>query len=105
MATTKRDAVVGINVAGIAQIKNALATYKSNVIKHTTIGANKANVAKAIKGTSSEAAFKTAAAALDASVEDLLAFVATFDKALDNLKTQYETHDKGVTYNLNGSKN
>lgn len=105
MATTaKKVDTVGINTAGIAKIKDALEKYKSNVKKNTAVGVTKAQIEKAIQGTSSEAAFKTAAAGLDSAVEDLLSYVAAFEKKLDGLKGQYEKFDKSVSYNLTGSK-
>ena len=87
--TAKKVDTVGINTAGIAKIKDALEKYKANVKKHTVVGATKAQIEKAIKGTSSEAAFKTAATGLDSAVEDLLSYVAAYEKNLTDLLNEF----------------
>ena len=86
---TSSDAILGINQAGIAQIKAAIDKYTKIVQDTINVSANTANIEKAIKGTGSEANIKQAnknlTAALNALLTSLFISPTVFKSGLSDL--------------------
>ena len=61
------------------------------------IAATNILVQNAIKGSASEAAFKTAAKQLEAEIEGLLSFVDYYKKVLTEIEAKYKRFDTGTT--------
>ena len=95
---TKASTPKGINVQGIEKIKTALEAYRQTVQSNIDIGAKKAKIQAAIKGTNSETVVGDAIKELETSVNNLLSFVDKFNNYLTNtLQANYKAQDDKTT--------
>lgn len=99
MATTSSN-VKGISGKGIANIKSALKTYKTNVSKSILIEATQKEYQEAIKGSTAEANFKAATLDLNTKLKTFLNFLDQFDKDLDTVQANYKANDTDSSFNF-----
>ena len=90
---TSSEKIVGINQAGIAQIKAAIDKYTKIVQDTINVSANTANIEKAIKGTGSEANIKQANKNLTAALNALLTSLNKYKTSLDQVLASYQKSD------------
>ena len=91
MATTSNT--IGLNVSGIEKMKSAVSSYKAAIKKKADIGAKKAVIEKAIKGTKSEASLKSYCVRIEDQINSILRYLDAYTKYLDTLADTYKKSD------------
>ena len=95
MATT--GSTVGINTAKISSMKKALNDYIAAVNKNVEIAASRANIQKAIKGSSTENSLMELNKKIDAEFAEVTSKLNQFSSILDEMKTEYSKNDTSNT--------
>ena len=100
MAVTKKakstvNTTTGINEAGIPKMISSISAYKDTIKKKVELTTSDKKIEAAIKGTSTEAAFKTMLVNIEQQMESLLDNLDGLSNALQaNVKTSYVENDK-----------